>query len=65
MTEAVGPSRWSFDCRDVGYSCEWRLRAPSVAEIQARFREHARCAHQLPEVSADLLGRVGGAARPA
>ncbi len=63
MTASEGVAHWSFACRDLGYSCEWRLRAGSVEEIQTRFRDHARCAHQLADLPTDLIGRVGSAAR--
>jgi predicted small metal-binding protein len=63
MNSAEGPSHWSFSCRDVGYSCEWRLRAANADEIQTRFKEHARCAHQIREVPPELLQRVVSASR--
>jgi len=64
MSVSTIPRRWTFACRDVGYACEWKLRAESVDEIQGRFRDHARCAHQLRELPTDLVGRVGAAAHP-
>jgi predicted small metal-binding protein len=57
-------SGFSFACRDLGRSCEWALRAPSVEEIESRFREHARCAHQLREIDAGLAAALRAAIRP-
>jgi predicted small metal-binding protein len=56
MVEAV-----SFACSDIGYACEWGLLASSAAEVQMRFRDHARCAHGISPVSPELEGRVTAA----
>ncbi len=65
MTGAIDEGPRAFSCRDVGYACEWSLRAASADEVQSRFRDHARCAHGLPEVSGELAARVAAAIRPA
>lgn len=65
MTDVAPPARWTFACRDIGYSCGWRLRAGSLDEIQTRFRDHAKCAHQLRELPSEVVDRVGAAARQA
>jgi predicted small metal-binding protein len=52
---------WSFACRDLGFGCEWRLRAASVDEVKVRFFEHARCAHSVSQPSAEWSGRVESA----
>ena len=59
MTESV-----TFECSSLGNACEWKLRTSSVEEIQRRFREHARCAHAIASVSADLAAQVAGRIRP-
>ncbi|MGI0128903.1 MAG: DUF1059 domain-containing protein [Thermoplasmata archaeon] len=64
MTESAPTPRWSFSCRDVGYSCEWQVRTSSVDELKARFLEHARCAHTVSPLPPELLARVERAARP-
>ncbi len=55
----------AFECRSVGFPCEWALRAPSPVEVVRRMSEHIRCAHALPELSPDLRARVEAAVRPA
>jgi predicted small metal-binding protein len=57
-------AEYSFACRDLGEVCEWALRAPSVEEIDRRFRDHARCAHAIRTVSPELEARVRAAIRP-
>lgn len=52
-----------FACRDLGQVCEWALRAPSADEIERRYRDHARCAHGLREISPEQAGRVRAAIR--
>ncbi len=54
-----------FECRSLGFPCEWALRAGSKAEIVERVREHARCAHNMGELSTDLLVKVEHAIVPA
>jgi predicted small metal-binding protein len=67
MTPASG-STVSVTCRAVGFECEWAARGGSVAELEGRFAEHAKCAHSLapmpPDVSehlrAAMLSNVSG-----
>ncbi len=54
----------SFSCSSLGTVCEWALTAASAAEIERRFRDHARCAHGIAEVSPDLSSKVRAAIRP-
>jgi predicted small metal-binding protein len=54
----------AFECRSVGFSCEWALRGDSAREIVDRVREHAKCAHNMPELPADLVSKVEGAIHP-
>ena len=51
----------AFECRSLGYPCEWALRAGSTAEILARVQEHAQCAHKQSEISPELRQRVEAA----
>ena len=63
MTLSAETEHWSLTCRDVGYSCEWRVRATSLPEITARYRDHAKCAHAASDAVGDLLLRAESAAR--
>ena len=74
MDHPVGPSfiveerRMSpvrFECRSVGYSCEWALSAGSASEVVERVRDLARCAHNLPDLPADLVKKVESTIHPA
>jgi predicted small metal-binding protein len=55
----------AFACRSLGYTCEWALRAGSPQEILERVRDHARCAHNLQELTPDTVHRVEQAIHPA
>jgi predicted small metal-binding protein len=57
------PSSLSLACRDLGFVCEWAVRSSSDAEIRSRFAEHAKCAHAMEIVPADVAGRIAGAQR--
>ena len=58
-------ARVAFECRSIGFPCEWALRSDSTHEVIDRVREHAKCAHNMPELSADLLSKVEAAIHPA
>lgn len=60
---ASDPARWALECRDLGFSCEWQVRATSPAELEARFREHAKCAHPTADTGASLSARIERARR--
>jgi predicted small metal-binding protein len=55
----------AFECRSIGFPCEWALRGSSAPEILVRVREHAKCAHQMPELAPDLVPRIEAAIHPA
>jgi predicted small metal-binding protein len=54
-----------FECRSVGLSCEWALRSDSARGVVDRFREHAKCAHSMPELSTEFVRQIESAVRPA
>lgn len=64
MTMSGSEVRWSLACRDLGFVCEWELRARPLGELETRFREHAQCAHAAATADPELGSRVAGARRP-
>ncbi len=64
MTMSGSEVRWSLACRDLGFACEWELRARPLAELETRFREHAQCAHAAASADSELASKVAGARRP-
>lgn len=54
-----------FECRSIGYECEWALRAASREEVLERVREHSRCAHNLSEIPPEVVGKIESAIQPA
>ena len=63
MTSSGSAAHHSLACRDLGYACEWAIRSRSDAEIRSRFAEHAKCAHSLDPVPAEVAERLTGALR--
>jgi predicted small metal-binding protein len=57
-------TRWSLACRDVGFSCEWEMRARPLEEVRSQFREHAKCAHAIAEIGPELSAKIDAARRP-
>ena len=54
----------AFECRSLGFPCEWALLGDSPSEVMQRVRDHARCAHSLPDLPADLVTKVESAIHP-
>jgi predicted small metal-binding protein len=44
----------TYTCRDVGVDCDWRTRGETDEEVMRNIREHARTAHDMQEIPADL-----------
>jgi predicted small metal-binding protein len=57
-------SQVAFECRSIGLPCEWALRTETPREILDRVREHAKCAHNMPELSTELVSKIQGAIHP-
>jgi predicted small metal-binding protein len=63
MNASAGQPLRSLACRDVGFPCEWSIRSASGAEIESRYREHAKCAHPGDAGTPALAERVERATR--
>ena len=59
----AGGGARSLTCRDVGFPCEWGIRGSDEGEILSRFRDHAKCAHALPELTPEIASRARAAVR--
>ena len=50
-------------CRDVGVDCDFEARGETEQEILQQCVEHARTAHGMNELPAELAAKVRGAIR--
>jgi len=50
-------------CRDVGVDCDFEARGQDVQEVLEKCTEHARLAHGMEEIPADLAVKVKAAIR--
>ncbi len=50
-------------CRDVGVDCDFEARGETVQEVLENCQEHARTAHGMDEIPAELVTRVKAAIR--
>jgi predicted small metal-binding protein len=50
-------------CRDVGIDCDFVARADSEEEILKKAAEHAAAAHDMKEISEEVLSQVRAAIR--
>ncbi len=49
---------YSFHCKDIGMNCGFSTEARSTDELMPKIVEHARNAHGMKEISADLKQKV-------
>ncbi len=50
-------------CRDVGVDCDFEARGETEQDIMRQCAEHARTAHGMSEIPADLAEKVRAAIR--
>ena len=48
----------SFTCRDLGMDCSFETTGSTECEIMKKFIDHARSAHNMPVLSADIMLKV-------
>jgi len=50
-------------CRDVGVDCDFVAKGETEQDILQQCTEHARSAHNMAEIPAELVDKVRGAIR--
>ena len=50
-------------CRDVGFDCDAVIRAETEEEISKKAAEHAQTAHNLKEITEEVVEKVRAAIR--
>ncbi|MGE5645344.1 MAG: DUF1059 domain-containing protein [Acidobacteriota bacterium] len=50
-------------CRDVGVDCDFEASGETEQEVLQKCAEHARTAHNMDEIPAELADKVRGAMR--
>jgi predicted small metal-binding protein len=50
-------------CRDIGVDCDFEVRGETVQELLENCEEHAREAHGMDEIPAELVAKVKAAIR--
>ena len=53
----------SIKCLDVGVQCDFEARAENEAELMKKVAEHAKNAHGITQIPAELLAKVRTAIR--
>jgi predicted small metal-binding protein len=48
----------SFACKDIGMDCKFQTTAPTEAELMKKIAEHAKSAHKIETISAELMGKI-------
>jgi len=48
----------SFKCKDVGVDCSFEATAETEEELMKKIAEHAKEAHGMETIPADMLARV-------
>jgi len=50
-------------CRDIGFDCDYEVRAETEDEILNKAAEHAQTAHNMKEISEEVAAKVRAAIR--
>jgi predicted small metal-binding protein len=50
-------------CRDLGFDCDFVIRAGTEEEILKQAAEHAKAAHNMREIPAEVVTKVRAAIR--
>ena len=58
-----GGQHGKSSCRDVGVDCDFVARGETEQDILRQTAEHARTAHNITEIRAELAEKVRGAIR--
>ena len=53
----------SISCRDVGLDCDFKAQANTMEELMQKCSEHAKSAHGIGEIPAELAEKVKAAVR--
>lgn len=48
----------SFTCRDLGMNCSFETTGTTDSEILKKFSDHAKSAHNMPFLTADVIFKV-------
>jgi|APFre7841882793_1041355.scaffolds.fasta_scaffold57314_1 predicted small metal-binding protein len=48
----------SFACKDIGMDCKFQTTAPTEPELMKKIAEHAKSAHKIDPVPADLMAKI-------
>jgi len=48
----------SFTCRDLGMDCSFETTGTTDNEMMKKFIEHAKSAHNMPFLTADVIFKV-------
>ena len=50
-------------CRDVGFDCDFEIRAETEGEILKKAAEHAQTTHNMKEITEEIVEKVRAAIR--
>jgi len=48
----------TFVCKDLGMNCPFRAEAPTEEELMKKIAAHAKAAHKIDPIPADMLAKV-------
>ena len=52
-----------FRCRDVGFDCDYVVRADTEEDLLKQAAEHAKAVHNMKEISEEVVAKVRAAIR--
>ena len=48
----------TFACKDIGMDCKFQTSAPTEEGLMKKIAEHAKSAHKIDTVPADLMAKI-------
>ncbi len=48
----------TFACKDLGMDCKFQTSAPTEAELMKKIAEHAKTAHKIETIPADMMAKI-------
>ncbi len=54
-------AKYSFKCADIGMTCGFETKASTKEELMPLIANHAKTAHNMNEIPADVLQKVNAA----
>lgn len=53
--------KYTFACRDIGISCDFKAEAANMEDLLPKIAEHAKNAHDMAQIDDETMAKVRAA----